>query len=174
MHCGRALQKVVFAAPLHPPARARRATPPCAPEGAHPSRVGWAGPAQVRAWPGKQDGREGRPGGAICQDPRAALQGLIQVQASGSLAGCVCQVKRTHTVTLCSLDLALECLHRGREPCSVSACCSPGCPRVTGPAGTRWVERGSPCAERGPCRQQPLGEPRGYWLAAQSEHSPCW
>lgn len=55
------------------------------------------------------------------------------MQASGSLAGCVCQVKRTHTVTLCSLDLALKCLHRGQEPCSVSACCSPGCPRVTGP-----------------------------------------
>lgn len=55
------------------------------------------------------------------------------MQASGSLAGCVCQVKRTHTVTLYSLDLALECLHRGREPCSLSSCCSPGCPRVTGP-----------------------------------------
>lgn len=58
----RALQKVVFAAPLHPPARARRATPPCALRAHTRPGWGWAGPAQVRAWPGKQDGREGAAG----------------------------------------------------------------------------------------------------------------
>lgn len=52
------------------------------------------------------------------------------------------QVKRTHTVTLCSLDIALECLQRGREPCSISTCCSPGCPSQgdrarPGPTGQR-------------------------------------
>lgn len=66
-----------------PPARAQRAPSPCTPKGAHPSRVGWSGPAQVRApalwaggractspgtgplgWPGKQGGRDRETGWA--------------------------------------------------------------------------------------------------------------
>ena len=103
-----------------------------------------SGMARETGW--ERGGRAGRSA-----TTRAALQGLIQGQASGSLIGCVCHVERTHRVSLRSPDLALWCLHRGREPCSLSACCSPGCPRVTAPGQTYWAARDSLRAERGPC-----------------------
>lgn len=58
------------------PAHAPRAPPRCTPQGRTPVPVpGGMGRActslgtSPRGWPGKQGGREGRPGGAICHDP---------------------------------------------------------------------------------------------------------